>query len=164
MRPSTVAPRRLSHAPAATLLALAALACAGACRPRTHAPAQEPERGRAAQVAAPAAQTDPCDTVANQLALTSCRGEGARRAEAAEAERYARALGVLRQKGAASQAVALERAEQKWKDYRDATCQAAADLYAGGSVAGLILVDCRARLATARAAELRAIYPDEASR
>ena len=117
----------------------------------------------AARVAAPAPAPDPCDTARTQLAMTSCRNEAARRAEAAEADLYARAIAALKQKGTAAQVGALESAERKWRDYRDATCQGAADLYAGGSLAGFALVDCRARLASARAAELQADYLDWAA-
>lgn len=106
----------------------------------------------------PAAQV--CDSAKTQLEMTACRTELAEQAEAVEAESYDKALAALKSKNAIEHVGMLNSAEQKWKDYRDAQCQAAGTLYSDGSAAPMIRADCRARLANERVVELRAVYQD----
>jgi uncharacterized protein YecT (DUF1311 family) len=95
--------------------------------------------------------------------MTACRAQVAKEAEALEEGRYAAAMQALETKGATDQRGLLEAAEQQWREYRDAQCQAAAGLYGGGSMAPMVTADCRARLAGQRAAELKAVYLDWAA-
>jgi uncharacterized protein YecT (DUF1311 family) len=96
--------------------------------------------------------------------MTFCHLEEAKRAEATEAERYGQAVEAFKRKGSPEQSRALEVAEQKWKDYRDAECQVAASLHAGGSLANMVEADCRTRLANARTATLKLVYVDWGSK
>ena len=52
----------------------------------------------------------------------------------------------------------LEKAQEAWRRYRDANCQAAAAAYEGGTLSISELDGCHARLASARVAELKLIY------
>lgn len=129
-------------------------------RPRPSADASNPPAA-STQVAVRPAQ--PCDSATTQLAMTACHAQAAKDAEALEETRYSAARQALQTKAATDQIGPLEAAEQAWKQYRDAECTAAAGLYAGGSIAGLITADCRARLASERAAELKTVYLDWAA-
>ena len=55
------------------------------------------------------------------------------------------------------QGAALLQAQRAWLRYRDATCEAERDGYAGGSIAPLVYWQCMDRLTIARNAELRAM-------
>lgn len=53
---------------------------------------------------------------------------------------------------------ALLDAQRAWLRYRDATCEAERDQYAGGSIAPLVYWQCMDRLTIRRNAELRAMF------
>jgi uncharacterized protein YecT (DUF1311 family) len=81
-----------------------------------------------------------------------------------ETKRYAEAVKVLSARGVPGESRTLEAAERQWKEYRDAECEAASALFKGGSAEPMIAADCRARLATQRAAELQVVYLAEGAR
>jgi uncharacterized protein YecT (DUF1311 family) len=54
----------------------------------------------------------------------------------------------------------LEQAQEAWRHYRDANCEASAAMYSGGSMARSERVACKARLTKERLTELRRIYEE----
>jgi uncharacterized protein YecT (DUF1311 family) len=52
----------------------------------------------------------------------------------------------------------LQAAQRAWIKYRDANCEAAAELYQGGSIQPSVRAECLRRNTRARADELRQIY------
>ena len=54
----------------------------------------------------------------------------------------------------------LKKAERAWLSYRDIQCKAAAQQYAGGSMAPMIYSQCLTTLSQHRTADLKSIYED----
>jgi uncharacterized protein YecT (DUF1311 family) len=92
--------------------------------------------------------------------MTACQAEEAKRADSLEIEQYGAARQALESKGAAVQVPLLDSAEQAWKSYRDAQCEAEAGLYAGGSAAPMMKVVCQGRMARSRTEELKQVYEE----
>jgi uncharacterized protein YecT (DUF1311 family) len=55
----------------------------------------------------------------------------------------------------------LRKAQRAWLAYRDAHCDAQYRLYTGGSIAPVILAQCRATLTAQRATEIKESYSQE---
>jgi uncharacterized protein YecT (DUF1311 family) len=106
----------------------------------------------------------PCDSATTQLAMTTCWSNAATEAEARESAELAKTLALVKQKGTAAQANALAAAEEKWKAYRDAQCEADASFFAGGSVAPATAAICRTQLANERRSTLELIDRDWSAR
>lgn len=51
----------------------------------------------------------------------------------------------------------LRSAHAAWEKYMDANCQSVTALFEGGSVRGVLLIECELRMTTGRAAEIRGI-------
>jgi uncharacterized protein YecT (DUF1311 family) len=56
-----------------------------------------------------------------------------------------------------SHANALLQAQRAWLGYRDAQCAAQGSRYDGGTMQGMVVSDCKAKLTRARTAELKAM-------
>lgn len=51
----------------------------------------------------------------------------------------------------------FENARKEWSEYLEANCESASQLYAGGSLEGVILLECRRRMTRERIEEIRRI-------
>ena len=113
-----------------------------------------------AQIAAAAAKTVPCAEATTQLQMTACWSSLAKEAER-KVELLFRQLRTMLASGPlAEMALTLENSQTKWREYRDAYCEAVGLAYSGGSIAPMEKASCRVRVAADRDAELRALQTD----
>ena len=109
----------------------------------------------------PAETADPrCASATTQLEMTTCWGDVATEEEKGAEAAYVKVGGWLRDRMQDSVASALNDGQVQWRRYRDLHCAMVADVYEGGSIAGLQRVRCRAEVAAARRRELETLMSD----
>jgi uncharacterized protein YecT (DUF1311 family) len=86
------------------------------------------------------------------------------RADAEMNAQYRVTTATIRRWGAkppsANYAAALLKAQRAWIDYRDAQCAVEGNVYSGGTMQGLTIVTCKARVTRTRTAELKHMLPE----
>src|SRR4051812_34920902 len=113
-----------------------------------------------AQIAAAAAKKAPCAEATSQRQMTTCWSNLAKEAERNAESRFDQLRTKLAHGALAEIAPALENSQTKWREYRDAYCEAVERAYSGGSMAPMQKASCRVRVAEARDTELRALQTD----
>jgi uncharacterized protein YecT (DUF1311 family) len=108
--------------------------------------------GARAQAGSPAKSG--CENPQSQMEMNQCAASSYKAADAELNSLYA----ALQGKPADAVTQKLQIAQRAWIKYRDANCEAEAELYAGGSIQPMILAACMERVTRARIAELHAIY------
>jgi uncharacterized protein YecT (DUF1311 family) len=112
------------------------------------------------QIAAAAAKKEPCAEAKTQRQLTTCWSNLAKEAERKAESRFTQLRTKVAGGALAEMAPALENSQTKWREYRDAYCDAVEQAYTGGSMAPMQKASCRVRVAEARDKELRALQTD----
>ncbi len=92
--------------------------------------------------------------------MAACWGDEAAAEEQRVSDAYDKTVAWLRGRMQEDVAKSLNEAQVQWSLYRDLHCEVVADIYAGGSIAGLQRVRCRAALASARRQELETAMAD----
>jgi uncharacterized protein YecT (DUF1311 family) len=102
-----------------------------------------------------AATARTCAAAGTQLALNTCWAGVANTSDHQVSVAYAHLLAG----SAGSQRALVTAAQNAWKSYHDAECEAASATYAGGSMQPMQISICRDRLNRARLADLKADEP-----
>jgi uncharacterized protein YecT (DUF1311 family) len=105
-----------------------------------------------AQTVAPAKPL--CENAKTQLEINECMAAAYKAADAELNSLYV----SLQGKPGAVTSEKLRAAQRAWIKYRDANCDAEAELYEGGSIRPAMYSGCLERVTRARIAELHAIY------
>ena len=96
----------------------------------------------------------PCDTAQTTAAMRWCYGAAGRQADTAMAA-------VLREtRRRALDRIALDSAQARWLDFRDAQCRAEGTQFEGGSLKPVVVLACRLHLTERRIAYLRRLFED----
>ncbi|WP_109310621.1 lysozyme inhibitor LprI family protein [Ruegeria sp. AU67] len=110
---------------------------------------------------ASAAWADPsleCFDAGSQVEIGACVGEMEKRVNMAVETSYGFAMQSAVELDEVTDRVvaqpALEAAQEAWRGYRDAQCEAVGASYGGGSGTGIAIASCRVDLGRARADEL----------
>ncbi|EYD74001.1 hypothetical protein Rumeso_04443 [Rubellimicrobium mesophilum DSM 19309] len=109
--------------------------------------------------AGPAVAQDPCAGAVTQLDLNRCSAEAYEAADEELSRAYGAAVAAARQfdssPGGRAEAT-LRAAQRAWIAYRDASCEAEAALWDGGSGQPMIRAGCLGRLTALRTDDLKA--------
>lgn len=105
-----------------------------------------------AATATPVAAQD-CGKATTQSALNACAADGLREVDAALNDFYGRIMDRLRQNQPARQA--LQESQRAWIRFRDAECAFATINSQDGSIAPMLVAQCRQRLTSLRVSQLR---------
>jgi uncharacterized protein YecT (DUF1311 family) len=92
--------------------------------------------------------------------MTICWSNLAKEAERKAESRFDQLRMKLAGGTLAEMAPALENSQVKWREYRDAYCEAVERAYSDGSMAPMQKASCRVRVAEARDTELQALQTD----
>lgn len=111
-------------------------------------------------IAAAASKKAPCAEATTQRQMTTCWSSLAKEVERKTESRFDQLRTKLAGGALAETAPALENSQTKWREYRDAYCEAVERTYSGGSMAPMQKASCRVRVAEARDTELRALQTD----
>jgi uncharacterized protein YecT (DUF1311 family) len=103
-------------------------------------------------LAGPAAARD-CGNAISQGDMTACAADGLREADATLNDLYRQIMARLRDNQPARQA--LQDSQRAWIGFRDAECAFATVNSRDGSVAPMLVAQCRQRLTALRVAQLR---------
>jgi len=95
-----------------------------------------------------------CQDAKTQLEINECMAAAYKAADAELNSLYS----SLQGKPGAPTSEKLRAAQRAWLKYRDANCDAEAELYEGGSIRPAIYSGCLERVTRARIAELHTIY------
>jgi uncharacterized protein YecT (DUF1311 family) len=95
-----------------------------------------------------------CENAMTQLEINQCMSAAYKAADTELNSLYA----SLQGKPGDAVSEKLRIAQRAWIKYRDANCEAEAELYAGGSVEPTVRAGCLERVTRARIAELHTIY------
>lgn len=106
---------------------------------------------------------DVCDDAQTTEEIQSCNQKEFETSDARLNETYQKIVGIFQQNGdVAKQNVKnvenLKMAQNAWRTYRDANCQAETETYAGGTTEKYVGLICKRRLTEQRTEELNLIY------
>ena len=118
---------------------------------------------------------NPCDHASTQMEMTHCSGEQYRKSDARLNAVYAKVLRNMERdladaqrhsdvdqgKYYGAQIQKLKDAEAAWNLYRDLHCNAAGQLYEGGSMQPMIVSDCLKLTTDHRIEEIKQTYENE---
>jgi uncharacterized protein YecT (DUF1311 family) len=107
-----------------------------------------------------ASKKSPCAEAQTQLSLTTCWTKLANAAAHRVDSRFRQVRAKLDPNAFPEAAAGFEAAHAKWREYRDAHCQAVEKVYSGGSMGPMQGAICRMRLNDARDAELKTLLSD----
>jgi uncharacterized protein YecT (DUF1311 family) len=107
-----------------------------------------------------ASKKSPCAEAQTQLSLTTCWTRLANAAGRRVDSRFRQVRAKLDPKAFPEAAAGFEAAQAKWREYRNAHCEAVEKVYTGGSMGPMQGAICRMRLNEARDAELKALLSD----
>lgn len=102
-----------------------------------------------------AAQQVDCANAVTQAQMTQCAAEELGAADDALNAAFGKAMTKMR--GLDGGEDVLRRAQRAWISFRDTACAAEGLPYAGGSMQGMVVVNCKTRLTDARTADLEAL-------
>ncbi|MDH2328408.1 lysozyme inhibitor LprI family protein [Cereibacter sp. SYSU M97828] len=102
-----------------------------------------------------AAQEADCANAVTQAQMTQCAAQELGAADDALNAAFGKAM--TRMGGVDGGEDALRRAQRAWISFRDTACAAEGLRYAGGSMQGMVVVNCKTRLTDVRTADLRAL-------
>ena len=114
--------------------------------------------------AASAQQID-CTNPQTQIDMTQCADQEYKAADARLNAAYGPAIDYMASIDASldpaeqGAQAALRDGQRAWMTFRDATCAAEGYMVHGGSMEGMVVVQCNTRLTLARAADLEAMQP-----
>ena len=109
------------------------------------------------------AAANPCATANTQLAMNQCAAGEYKQADAAMTRQWNVNYAAMKRRDAQDRsrgggfgyAAALLESQRAWLKFRDTQCVVEGGQYAGGSMQGMVITQCKTKMTRARTAQLR---------
>jgi len=111
------------------------------------------------------ATANPCANANTQLAMNQCAGVEYQQADAAMTRQWNVNYAAMKRRDAQDRsrgggfgyAAALLESQRAWLKFRDTQCVVEGGQYAGGSMQGMVITQCKTRMTRARTAQLTSL-------
>ena len=111
------------------------------------------------------AAANPCANANTQLVMNQCAASEYKQADAAMTRQWTANYAAMKRRDAQDRsrgggfgyAAALLESQRAWLKFRDTQCVIEGGQYAGGSMQGMVVTQCKTRMTRARTAQLTAL-------
>ena len=111
------------------------------------------------------AAANPCANATTQLAMNQCAAAEYKQADAAMTRQWNVNYAAMKRRDAQDRsrgggfgyAAALLESQRAWLKFRDTQCVVEGGQYAGGSMQGMVITQCKTRMTRARTAQLTSL-------